>query len=180
MSARYTLACLCVMAFIATPATARDKQTKAPPALYSQLSACRAIADSAQRLACFDAASAKLDAAIVANDLYMVDKAQVRETRRTLFGLPFPRLGLFGGGDDKDSADANEVTQIDSTVTSARANAEGWLITIAEGSTWQQTDDTALGLSPKPGMTVVVKRAALGSYRMNIGKLPSIKVKRVI
>jgi hypothetical protein len=179
MPARSTFACLCILAVVTAPALGKDKKDQAPPELYAKLSACRAIADNAQRLACFDAAAARLDAAVAANDVYMVDKAQVRQTRRTLFGLPLPNLGLFGGGDDKD-ADKNEITQIDSTVKSARMNAEGWVITIAEGSTWQQTDSKPLGLSPKSGMAVIVKKGALGSYRMNVGGQPAIKVKRII
>jgi hypothetical protein len=166
---------------VTAPALGKDKKDHAPAELYAKLSACRTIADNAQRLACFDAAAAKLDAAVAANDVYMVDKAQVRQTRRTLFGLPLPDLGLFGGGggDDKDT-DKNEITQIDSTITSARMNADGWVITIAEGSAWQQTDSKPLGVRPKPGMAVVVKRAALGSYRMNIDGQAAIKVKRII
>jgi hypothetical protein len=54
------------------------------------------------------------------------------------------------------------------------------MITLAEGSIWQQMDGTVLALSPKAGGAAIVKKGALGSYWMNIAKQPAIKVKRVI
>ena len=113
------------------------------------------------------------------NEVYMVDKQQVQKTRRTLFGLPLPNLGLFGGGDDDDDNKENQISELESTVKSASFNGEGWIITIAEGSTWQQMDFSPLALSPKPGMPVVIKRAALGTYKMSVRKQPGIKVKRI-
>ncbi|MEQ1547663.1 MAG: hypothetical protein ABL918_03325 [Chakrabartia sp.] len=161
------------------PLSAKEKEGAAPPALYVKLAACRALSDPAARLSCFDDAAAKLDAAVASKDLYMIDRAQVRETRRTLFGLSLPNLGLFGGDKDDETAAANEITQIDSTLKSVSSNANGWVITLEEGSTWQQIDGEMLALRPKPGMKIVVKKGALGSFKMAIGPQPSIKVKRI-
>jgi hypothetical protein len=178
--ARLELMAVGMMA-VATAAFAKGDRTKsAPPELYGKLSACRAIAEPTSRLACFDAAAAKLDIALATNEVYMVDKAQVRETRKTLFGLPLPNLGLFGSDDGQADGDANRVVQLDSAITSVGAGADGWIITIAEGSVWKQTDGATLALSPKIGMKVVIKRAALGSYKMNVGGQPAVRVKRVL
>ena len=160
----------------ASPALAADKKPPAPPALYSKLSACRTITTAEERLKCYDDAAAALDLAVSRKDVIMVDKQQVQKSRRTLFGLPLPDFNLFG---DDDGPEEQKLTQIDSTVKSVSANGDGWRITIAEGSTWQQIDGTPLALAPKPGMAVTVKRAALGSYKMSVRKQPPIKVKRI-
>lgn len=169
----------CVAALCASAAVAVDKGPQTPPALYTKLSECRAIGDAAQRLSCYDAASAELDAAVVRKDIYMTDKAQIQKTRKTLFGLPLPNLGIFGGGDDDDNEE-NRIAELQSTVKLARQDGAGWLITIAEGSAWRQMDGAPLALAPKPGMPVVIKRGALNNYKMSIRKQPPIKVKRVI
>jgi hypothetical protein len=163
---------------IASAGIAKEKPAPEPPALYAKLAACRTVGDATERLACFDKASAELDAAVAKNDVYMVDKQQVQKTRRTLFGLPLPDLGLFGG--DKDDADKDAITELESTVKSASMGDGGWRITIEEGSTWQQTDNIPLALSPKPGMPVSIKKAALGSFKMSVRKQPPVRVRRVI
>lgn len=167
-----------LLAISASAAVGKEKVPPESPALYKQLASCRTIADANARLQCFDKAAAELDSAVARNEVFMVDKQQVQKTRRTLFGLPLPNLGLFGGGDDNDNSE-NQVTELESTVKSASYNGEAWVITIVEGSTWQQTDFSPLALSPKPGMAVVIKRAALGTYKMSVRKQPAIKVKRI-
>ena len=168
------------LALLVTPALAKDAKKPMPRSEFLQkVVDCRAITDATQRLACYDAEVARLDEAAAKNEVYMVDKQQVQKTRRTLFGLPLPNLGLFGGGDDDDDNKENQITELESTVKSASFNGEGWIITIAEGSTWQQMDFSPLALSPKPGMPVVIKRAAPGTYKMSVRKQPGIKVKRI-
>ena len=138
------------------------------------MSACRAVANATARVACYDEAMAKLDAAVASSDVVMVDKAQVEKTKRGLFGLQLPNFKLFGSDDQAPLA------QIESTVASARGSVAGWTIALADGSIWQQMDDAPLALSPKAGMTVIVKSAALGSYKMAIAKQPAIRVKRIL
>ena len=127
------------LALFAMPAWAKDSSKPMPRSEFLQkVVNCRAITDSTQRLACYDAEVARLDEAATKNEVYMVDKQQVQKTRRTLFGLPLPNLGLFGGGDDDN--EENQIAELESTVKSASYNGEGWVITIAEGSTWQQME----------------------------------------
>ena len=83
--------------------------------------------------------------------------------------------GLFGDDDDEDA-----IKQIESTVASAGRNGDGgWTISLADKTVWTQTDDAMLGLSPKTGEKVVVKRGALGSYYLSVNGQPGIKVKRI-
>lgn len=161
------------------PVLAKKDKTEAPPEAYAKVAACRQIAADAERLACFDAAMAAFDAALAKNEVYMVDKKQVRETRRSLFGLPLPSFGLFGDGKD-DAEAADDVSELVSTIKSAKRTGDGWQVTIAEGSIWQQVDSNTLALSPKVGGPVTIRKGALGSYKMSVGKQPAIKVKRII
>jgi len=72
------------------------------------------------------------------------------------------------------------VTQIESTVASFTNNADGgYIVKLADGSVWSQVDDAMLGLPPRRGDKVVVKRGSLGSFYLTVGKQPGFKAKRV-
>ncbi len=145
---------------------------------YEIAKACPSISDAAKRLSCFDNAFAELEAAVARKDVYITDRTQVRKTKRTLFGLPLPNLGIFGT--DDDGAESEDLSHIESTVSTARQDADGWVVTIEEGSTWRQIDGAPLALAPRKGMPVVVRRGALHSYKMSIRNQPPIKVRRII
>jgi hypothetical protein len=94
-----------------------------------------------------------------------------------LFGLDLPRLSIFGGGEGDH--DEEEITSIDSTVASAFQDGHGrWVVRLADGGTWAQTDNNVIALRPKPGHKIKIKRAALGSYMMNVNGQPGVRVKR--
>ncbi len=160
------------------PVLAAGMKDQPRPQLYATLESCRAISADAERLSCFDSAMKQLNQAIASKEVLIVDKAQIEKTKRGLFGLKLPNLGLFA--DKDDAAEEGKLSQIESKVQSVRANGEGWLLILEDGSMWQQTDGVALAISPKKGMTVVVKLAALGSYKMSVDKQPSIRVRRVV
>jgi hypothetical protein len=135
---------------------------------------CRAIAEDAARLRCFDAAAAALQQAAEKRDIVIVDRAQVRQTRRSLFGLEGLHLPFFGGGDEK----GEEVTQLDGVIASTRDLGGRWLVHLEDGSTWLQVDDNVIAIWPKAGQKVLIKRAALGSYMMRVNGQPGVRVKR--
>jgi len=153
---------------------ARPAPPTGTPAAVQSLLGCRAITDSAQRLACYDRQANAMSQAIASRDLVVIDKAKATAARRGLFGFSVPDFGgLFGGGDD-------DVKQIQSTVVSFTHNADGgYIVKLADGSVWSQVDDAMLGLPPRRGDTVVVKRGSLGSFYLTIGKQPGFKAKRV-
>ncbi len=161
-------------AMFATAATARSSTPAGTPAAVQSLLACQSIADSGQRLACFDKAAAGLADAMTRKEVVVVDKARANEAKRSLFGFSVPNFSsLFGGGDD-------EMNQIESTVAGAFENGyEGWTIKLADGSTWQQTDDTPVAIPPRRGDKVIVRRGTLGSYFVKLGTQPGFKAKRV-
>jgi len=167
-----TLAC--------APVVARDAPVR-PPAIQAVFD-CRGITDDKERLACFDTGIAKLDAAQASGDIAMVDREQVRETRRKLFGFTLPSLAIFGSADAKGrpGRDRDDFDEITSTISAARPNSEGmWIITLEDGARWEQTGSVVFGRLPKPGATVVIKRAALGSFKMSIGSSPAVKARRI-
>lgn len=156
-------------------AAARKPQPVEQPQSFEALLKCRSIADEKARLQCFDSAAAALQQATERHDLVVVDKKQMRETRRTLFGLEIPRLKIFGGGDDE----GEEVKSIESVVVNAYPNENGqWIVHLEDGSTWVQTDHNTIAVTPRKGTKVKVVKAALGSYMMRIGSEPGVRARR--
>ncbi len=146
----------------------------APPAAVQNILSCRSVADSAQRLACYDKAAQNFADAMGKKEVVVLDKARANEARRSLFGFSIPNFGaLLGGGGD-------EISQIESNVTDVVENGDGsFVLKLADGSTWQQIDDTPVALPPRRGDKVVVKRGALGAYFVKLGSQPGFKAKRV-
>jgi hypothetical protein len=163
-----------------SPALAQrgGSQPERRPETFEALVHCRTIAEAAARLQCFDTAAAALEQAAASHDVVVVDRAQVRESRRRLFGLALPHLPVFGGGDN--DRDDQEIAQIDSVVASAVRNDLGqWQVRLQDGGTWIQTDFNPLAVAPRSGQPVVIHRGALGSYMMRVDRQPGVRVRRV-
>lgn len=169
----FTMACMASASATAATATQKSSVEQPIPAQVQRLIACRALADSTARLACFDKEAGTMADAVASRDLVVIDKEGVQRTKRTLFGLSLPRLGIF---DD----DGNEVTQIDGVIEGIGHNSDGgYVFILKDGGRWTQIDTRPVAIEPERGDKVVVKRAALGSYMMNVNKQPGIRVRRV-
>lgn len=161
----------------AVPVAARRAEVAPTPAVLQAALACRAVHEAPLRLACFDDKMRILEQSIVSNDVYVVSRAEASRARKSLFGLTLPHFNLFNG--EQGTADGDQ--QIESTVESASQSFDGnWLVVLALGSKWQQTDGEQFGLSPRKGDKVIVKRAALGGFKMSIDGHPSVKVRRIL
>jgi hypothetical protein len=158
----------------ATIAEARTSPRTGTPATIQRLMACRSMADAAQRLSCYDREATAVDVAIAKHDLVVIDKARATAAKQSLFGFSIPNFGgLFGG-------DSDDIKQIQSTVRDFGYEAgRGWVIKLADGSTWFQTDDAELGLPPEKGQKVVVARGSLGSFFLRLNGQPGFKVRRI-
>jgi hypothetical protein len=170
-----------LIALAATPAASRAPAPGGGPGskIIDSVLACRTITDAQQRLACFDANAQSLQMATTQHDIVVVDRDEVRQERRSLFGFDIQGLRIFGSDDHDKSSAEKEDDQITSTVRSAKTDGDGNLIIVLEdGAIWHQTDGTPLGKDPKPGMTVTIRRGALGSYFIKIGNQPGIKARR--
>lgn len=160
---------------VSSPALAqRPRPAERAPA-FKKLVDCRRIAEAPARLACFDREVAAVDTAEAGQELVVLDKAQVRKTRRGLFGLSLPDVGIFGG-----SAADEETGTIETTIKRAWQIADGsWRVELADGAQWVQTDSRNLSFDPKAGQKIKIRRAALGSYLANINNEVAIRVRRV-
>lgn len=177
-SARTVITALALACFAAPLAANPPKMDDLkPPQAFSDLLDCRKIADPQIRLACYDSRTAIVAEATQKHDIVVTDRAEIRQTKRGMFGFAIPTSRLFGGGDD-DKGD--ELNRLDSTVASARHSRDGgWIVSLALGGTWEQTDSKALALAPKVGQKVAVTKGALGSFFVSIdGQIP-IKMHRI-
>jgi hypothetical protein len=168
---------LAALALLSTAADAKtQKQAQARPEVFEALIKCRAVADEAERLRCFDSAAAALETAAERRDLVVVDRQQIRETKKGLFGLDIPNLNPFGsGGDDGEE----EIKSIESEVASAYQDGDGrWVVTLKEGGTWAQTDNSPLALRPRVGHKIRIQKAAMGSYMMRVNNQPAVRARR--
>jgi hypothetical protein len=169
--------CLLLLALSPSSAYAAPKRPQAAPAtnrMIDALGACRALTDAAARLACFDEASARLAQAVESKEVVVLDRQEIGETRRSLFGFSLPRIPLFRGeGGEQQS-------EITAKISSGQALGHGlYQIRIEDGAVWQTTE-TYMSLSePRVGQEVVIKRGPLGSYMMRINGQRAIRAKRV-
>ena len=171
MATKYILAL--TLSALATTATARTSSpSDRGPTEVDAILACRAIAETSARLACYDGSAAKLSDAVAKKNVVIINREKAREASRSVFGFSTPNFaGLFGGGE--------QIASIESTVTGFGRNANGGLIvTLADGGVWSQTDDAMSG-DPRRGDKVVVKRGVLGSYFLSTPRVGSFKAKRV-
>jgi hypothetical protein len=159
-------------ALLAGAAAAQDAAQR--PALLESLLACRSITLEAERLACFDRTSAAFETAEAAGEVTVVDQAGARETRQRLFGLDLDRVNLFG-----NLRDDTPIESIETTLVSARQNhQDSWTFVLADGSTWQQIDQTRLNIRVQPGAAIRIRQGAIGSYLLSVNNARSLRVRR--
>lgn len=162
----------------AAPLAADEK----PESSYvTALRECQGKTDPAERLACYDTAVASMVAASSEGEVRVVDRAEVRETRRKLFGFALPDLGIFGGRGDKDEAgeEAEEFTTLNTTITGVRTSSGSYVLVTAEGAQWQLDEMPARLMKPKVGQTLEIKKGALSSYFLRINGQKGVKGRRV-
>ena len=137
---------------IAAPGLAQDA-VKSPNAAAKVLE-CRAITDDTARLACFDRSVAAFETARTKGDVAIVDREDVRQARRKLFGFSIPDFGIFGGHKDsrgRDEEGDDEVKEIVGTIRSVSRGQDGFVIALEDGARWAQTDGKPLGRQPSAG-----------------------------
>jgi hypothetical protein len=178
--ARAILATSAAFAMLAgtAPLAAEDK----PESAYvTALRECQGKTDPAERLACYDTAVAAMVAASSEGEVRVVDRAEVRETRRKLFGFALPDLGIFGGRGEKDAAEeeAEEFTTLNTTITGVRTSSGAYILVTAEGAQWQLDEMPARLMKPKVGQTLEIKKGALSSYFLRINGQKGVKGRRV-
>ena len=110
-------------------------------------------------------------------EVVMVDKEQIKKTRRGLFGLLLPNMNIFGGG--KNDEESERVREVEGVIAQAQLVHRNWLIVLEDGAKWIQTDARELIRDPHKGSAIKIRAAALGSYLANIDGQTAIRVKRI-
>ena len=164
-----------MMALLAlAPAPAARADPPARPAAVQAVVDCRKIDDSVQRLACYDKAVADMTVAEDKGDLVSLDRSQRLAARQQTFGFALPTLAFLDRGER--SEELNRVTE---TVASTSRDVDGnWILRMQDGAVWRQTDGAVLSRDPRPGSVVLIKKAALGSFMMDIDGQPAVRAHR--
>lgn len=152
-------------------ADARQNSATAGNDLIGTVTRCREIEADVARLACFDAAAARMAAA---GEVAVVSRQDVEQNQRRLFGFNVSALNPF-----ENMGRSEGLQSISATMTSARNLGRGeWSITLDDGSVWRKTDGVEVQLSAGRRYPVTVRRAALGSYMMKVANDPPFRVRR--
>ncbi len=158
----------------------------AQEALMSKVYACADIADAGQRHACFDALTPDLKAA---------HSAQAGASSQP---VPAPSAETFGAASASESALTAPVTskkqrqakrekeksagldRVSLPVRSIETSAGGYMIfTLQNGQVWKQTDTVGIHHLGDPPWTAEIRKAALGSFMLKIGKSAAVHVQRL-
>ena len=170
---------LVIVAMIAGagPVAAKDKAKPAPSPLVAAIDRCRQVTDSAQRLACYDAAASALVQATNSGAVAVVDQSEIRKARHSLFGFTLPRIPFFSGDETADEAQK----QLDSTITSVKALNNGYFrIVIADNNAvWETTDSSISFDEPRVGQKITIIRGPMGSYFLRINGQLGVRGRRV-
>jgi hypothetical protein len=146
--------------------------------LVTAIQSCQSVKDNAARLACYDQAASALVAATTRGDVAIVDRNQVKQVRRSLFGFSLPSFPFFSGSKDREADD--EPKELNSSLASFRPIGNGFFrFGLKEpDSTWESTEPSDV-FDPKVGTKVRILHGALGSYWAEIENQRAVKVRRV-
>jgi len=144
----------------------------AQEATLENVVACKAIEAPMERVACYDEAVGRLEAAEAAGEVTVVTRADVEKVRRESFGFSIPSLPSFGGLRDAD-ADLSRVTE---AVQSVSGSSPDLRVKLANGQVWIQIDDK--NVRAKSPESAEIYQAALGSYKMKLDGSLAFRVRR--
>jgi hypothetical protein len=167
---------LLAVSVLAVPvvASAADGPKSATPATIKALFDCRSVAADTERLACYDKAVGAVNTAEKTGEVIIVDRNEARAARRQAFGLDLSALSILDRSEEK-----TEVDRVVGEIVSARHGADGrWIVVLANGAVWRQSDDQSLSKDPRQGSKVEIRKAAMGSYFMNIDGQRAVRARR--
>ncbi|MEM9740511.1 MAG: hypothetical protein AAF829_11640 [Pseudomonadota bacterium] len=141
--------------------------------------ACADTEDDVARLACYDAAVGRLQAAEEAGEITTITREEVESVQRDTFGLSFPSLPALAiprlGGDPDDDGQLESITF---AVTKIERNSYNKaVITLENDQVWVQTDSGTFSL--RGIEEAQIQRAAIGSFRMKLDGGRAFRVRRL-
>jgi hypothetical protein len=175
LSVMFIIGFASITAFAPSAFAADKSEKKAPRAeVLQKLIDCRSIPADAERLACFETQTARIDAAEAKRDLVVIDRDQATKARKESFGLPAKPL-VVGSA----PALGEGVTDVTSKIKTARLlNTNRWLFVLEDGARWYQAESKSLR-DPKPGQSIRIRKASLGGFLANIDGQTATRVRRV-
>lgn len=165
--------------FAAPAALAETPVPRPTDAIY----ACAEKTDDAERLACFDAAVAALKTAETKGAVRTVDVAAIEKIERDSFGFTLPSLTeIFRRDAPAEQAMAPEVEEVQLGIESITVNRVTGKATIRldNGQVWEQVDSETVSRSKvRKAKLATIRKAAMGSFLMNLDGGTAIRVRRV-
>ena len=153
---------------------AQDSAPQNPPQAILTLSGCLNIVTSAERLACLETATRALESAIRDGDVLVVDQNLASEARRQAFGTNSAPIDVLQSVQPTDRIDS-----IETTLSRASQGADDrWTFFLADGSVWTQVGSDRVSIRNREGEPVRVRRAAMGSYLLVVGRSVAVRVRR--
>ena len=167
--------CICVsVSSVSAIAAGKDQKQPVRAEVLENLINCRTIVNDAERLACYEAQTARIDAAEAKRDLVIIDRDQATKARKDNFGLPAKPL-VVGA----QPALGEGVSDVTAKIRTAKLlNSNRWLITLEDGARWYQAESKSIR-EPKPGQSIRIRKASLGGFLANIDGQPATRVRRI-
>ena len=160
---------------VSSPAAAQNSAAD-PSTPVAQVMECRKLVDPDARLRCYDGTVDSLGKALSGGSLVVVDREDIRRTRRSLFGFTLPRLPFFKGDNSQDDTPEEIIAKIASV--KALPN-DMWAIVLDGGAEWHTVQEGSMQSAPKAGQKITVRSGALGSYRVSVAGRPGLRAIRV-
>ena len=162
-----------MLSIVMAGALAAQAITSAAEGPVERLVACRQISGNAERLACFDRTAASLDDARRKKDVVVLDRAEVRQAKRSLFGFSLPSIRLFGSGGDDEA-----LRQLVGRIEDVSSLAGGLLrFRLVDGGLWETTEAVMVPLRKNDEVTI--KAGTLGSYVATAPGRRAVRVRRL-
>ena len=176
---RHTIRDTWIIALAALLATGPAVAERRPSAeRFQAIVACQKISEAQQRLQCFDASVAQLEQATARDEIVVMDRTQIKQTRKSLFGLSLPSISIFESDRSDNGQEQEGVSVIDGKIARAAPGPSGkWFFVLDDGARWAQTELTRMR-SPKVGDSIRIRKTALGGYMANINDRPAFRIKR--
>jgi hypothetical protein len=166
-----------VLASLSTGVAAQDNSGAGSTDYLDRLKACRLLTDDTARLACFDRAVGEIVSATEDGEVQLIDREDVRQTKRELFGFSVPDVGILKSDNE---ADKQASDTLETSITSVRyLTRSKFRFTTAEGAVWEINNAPARLRSVEAGDKVVFKKASFGYYFVRINDQLGVKGKRV-
>lgn len=138
-------------------------------------SRCVGIDDDRARLACYDEAFGRM--APVGATARAATVAGAAPTPSAVPERPEKDFGLSA----EQRAPNREPKELVATVANVQAHSHigRWIVTLDNGQVWEQRETTSEARRPRPGDTVTISKASLGSYLLTAPGRGSSRVRRI-